>query len=194
MAVAATALVLAAPAHARTTHHSWNTMTLTQRRSVVLGVVRRERIPIHRWLHSRSLTDAWPYHFCRALGTPVPGLVCIHGQRLVDALAVLHRIDVKIAARAAATRPAHLAGWLCIHNGRYPGAAHEGNGWSPNGLYSGPLQMSSGWGGYAVSDWNALPEMKVYADAEAVASREGFRPTWMSGQWPNTYPGCADLF
>lgn len=180
-------------------------MSLTERRVVVVREVRVERSPIRWWLNHRTrvpLSSSGPFRLCRAIGVRAPGPICAHGQRLVHALGVLHRIDDRLAAqaaaRAAAARaaagPAHLAGWLCIHNGAGPGYPHEGTGWNPTHEYSGPLQMSSGWGGYPVSDWNVVPEYEVYADAEAVASAHGFDPGWMSGQWPNTYPPCAGLF
>lgn len=199
LVAAAATLALAASSQASTSHHRWQTMTLKERRVVVVHEIRRQRAPVRWWLHRRrSLEAETVYRFCVALGTSVPGPICVHGQRLVHALGVLHRIDANLAAKAAAARaaagPAHLAGWLCIHNGAYPGAAHEGTGWNPSHDYSGPLQMSSGWGGYPVYDWNTIPEMQVYADAEVVAAQNGFSYTWMSQQWPNTYPPCAGLF
>jgi hypothetical protein len=201
LVAAAATLALAAPSQARNSHHTrWSSMTLHERRVVVVREVARQRAPVRWWLHRRrSLESTNVYPLCVALGTAVPGPICSHGQRLVHALGVLHRIDAKLAARAAAARaaaePAHLAGWLCIHYGRHPGVPgdpHEGTGW--NGQYSGPLQMHPYWGGYPVTDWNALPEMQVYADAEKVAAAQGFSYSWMAGQWPNTFPPCADLF
>jgi hypothetical protein len=98
--------------------------------------------------------------------------------------------------RLAALAPpvAHLAGWSCITNGAYPGAPHEGNGY--NGPYVGPLGMTDPWAGYSSPgpDWHLTPVLVVYAIAEKVAAAHGFDPGWMSGQWPNTYPPCADRF
>lgn len=198
LAAAAAALALAATSQARTTpHHRWSSMTLTERRAVVAREIRRQRIPVRRWLRTRRLAaDANVYHFCAAIGVNAPGPVCVHGQKLVHAIKVERNLDLRIAALAAArAAPTHLVGWLCIHNGRHPGAPgdpHEGRGY--NGAYSGVLQMSAGWGGYPVSDWNTVPDLVVYRDAEAVAAQHGFAASWMIGQWPSTYPPCADLF
>ncbi len=90
--------------------------------------------------------------------------------------------------------PAHLAGWRCITNGAYPGAAHEGNGY--NGSWTGPLGMTTPWAGYMPpgSDWVHSDPVAVYSIAEKVAAAHRFDPVWMRGQWPNTYPPCAGLF
>ncbi len=89
------------------------------------------------------------------------------------------------ARRLAARRPtiAHLALWNCIHNG-------EGNGWDPSGTYSGPLQMTRGWAGYPISDWNTIPLAQVYADAETQYRLRGYSRAWLEGQWPRTSPPC----
>jgi hypothetical protein len=88
----------------------------------------------------------------------------------------------------------HLAGWSCITNGAYPGAPHEGHGW--NGPYSGPLQMTNPWMGYSAphGDWNSIGDRAVYAIADRVAAQHGYSYSWMAGQWPNTYPPCANRF
>lgn len=198
LAVAVAALVLAAPSQARstrTTSHLIRTSTtqaLHFRRAVVVSKVRRERSPVRWWLrHRRTLEGRVVYRPCRALGTGVPGPICEHGQRLVVALHELRAIDAELGLRLtrarAAAAPAHLAGWECIHGG-------EGDGWNPSHDYSGPLQMTSGWEGYPISDWDTIPRMQVYADAEAKAAENGFSYSWMAGQWPNTFPRCARFF
>lgn len=90
-----------------------------------------------------------------------------------------------------APRIAHEALWKCITNGAYPGAAHEGNGY--NGSYSGPLGMTTPWGGHMPtgSDWVHTPVETVYADAEAEYAKSGYSTLWLHGQWPNTSPPCA---
>lgn len=207
--VAATTLTTTSQARS-TPHHRWSSMTTVERRAVAVREIRTNRAPVRWWvgvLKRRFPQAASPgYPLCRAIGVRAPGAICSHGQRLVHALRVLRRIDARIAAAAAARAareaararatagPAHLAGWLCIHNGRGPGYPHEGTGWNPSHEYSGPLQMGGGWGGYPVSDWNALPEEQVYEDAEVVAAAHGFDYSWMAGQWPRTFPPCADLF
>jgi hypothetical protein len=91
-------------------------------------------------------------------------------------------------ARSAASvvssqRHTHYALWNCIHGG-------EGNGWDPSGTYSGPLQMTRGWAGYPISDWNTVPISEVYADAETQYRASGYSVAWLEGQWPNTSPPC----
>lgn len=92
---------------------------------------------------------------------------------------------------------AHLAGWRCITNGAYPGAAHEGNGYNPAG-YSGPLGMTTPWLGHYPpgSDWVHSDPLAVYAIAERerASVRPALRDGWMRGQWPHTYPPCAGYF
>lgn len=94
----------------------------------------------------------------------------------------------------AAVLPAHYAGWSCITNGAYPGAAHEGNGY--NGRYSGPLGMTTPWLGHYPpgSDWVHSSVTAVYWIAEREAARARFAYSFMKGQWPNTYPPCAGRF
>jgi hypothetical protein len=98
---------------------------------------------------------------------------------------------VRRLASASVGGIAHLAGWLCIHNGAYPGAPHEG--YSRYGTYTGPLQMTRPWAGYDL-DWGAMSFTAVYAIAEKVAAAHGFSYSWMAGQWPQTYPPCAGRF
>lgn len=88
----------------------------------------------------------------------------------------------------------HFSGWSCITNGAYPGAPHEGDGY--NGLYSGPLGMTTPWEGHYPPgrDWVHSSISAVYAIAEEVASSHGFNYGWMSGQWPRTFPPCAGYF
>lgn len=191
MAAAVAALALTATAFARTTHHRWNTMTLTQRRAVVARVVRVQRSHVRRWFESRTLADASVYRFCVALGTSVPGPVCVHGQKLTHALTVLRHIDARLTARAAAARQQalvhdHYSGWLCIHSREGAWNANTGNG------YLGGLQMTPGWGGLARPDL-APPSVQI-ATAEYQASLNHWSYTWMQGQWPNTFPPCAGYF
>lgn len=88
----------------------------------------------------------------------------------------------------------HYAGWSCITNGAYPGAAHEGNGY--NGSYTGPLGMTTPWAGHMPpgSDWVHSDVSAVYAIAEQEAAKHGFSYSWMQGQWPETFPPCAKYF
>lgn len=92
------------------------------------------------------------------------------------------------------SRPAHFAGWSCITNGAYPGAAHEGNGY--NGSFTGPLGMTTPWMGHYPPgrDWVHTPAVEVYRIAEAESAKRGFSYSWMVGQWPNTFPPCARFF
>lgn len=106
----------------------------------------------------------------------------------------VHRrvIARKMASRRLRARSpsgvGHWALWNCIHNGRYPGAPHEGN--SSSGTYTGPLQMTSHWDGFPVSNWYYLPIGQVYADAEIAFRQHGYSTYWLEGQWPNTAPPC----
>jgi hypothetical protein len=111
-------------------------------------------------------------------------------RRIVHLLGVVH----KLRGGSSSGRIAHLAGWLCIHNGAYPGAPHEGRG--RNGPYSGPLQMTSPWMGHYPpgGSWDNLSDSAVYAIAESVAAGQHFSYSFMRGQWPNTYPPCASRF
>lgn len=88
----------------------------------------------------------------------------------------------------------HWAGWSCITNGAYPGAAHEGNGY--NGSYTGRLGMTTPWAGHypSTGDWVTTSAEETYGVAEKEAAKHGWSYLWMKGQWPNTYPPCAGLF
>jgi hypothetical protein len=84
------------------------------------------------------------------------------------------------------TRPAHYDGWLCIHN-------REGSWSDDDWPYYGGLQMSEGWMGvvHHANDLSAMAQMWL---AERVASKYGFSYKFMKGQWPNTFPPCANYF
>ena len=84
------------------------------------------------------------------------------------------------------TRPAHYYGWLCIHN-------REGSWSDDGGPYYGGLQMSEDWMG-VVHHANDLSPMEQMWKAENVSAQHGFSYSWMRGQWPNTFPPCADYF
>lgn len=195
LSAAVAALVLTAPLHAaRTPHHRWSSLTLPERRVVVVRDAQRHRFAVRYWLRNREryVLSSAPLTFCRALGVAAPGSVCVHGQRLVHDVALLRRIAAKLAARADAVRVAsHYAGWDCIHNGAYPGAPHEGD--SATGTYTGPLQMTYPWAGYYVH-WHDVSIGAVYAIADRVAAARGYSYAWMSGQWPQTFPPCARYF
>lgn len=96
--------------------------------------------------------------------------------------------------KPARTISGHWAGWSCITNGAYPGAAHEGNGY--NGHYTGRLGMTNPWAGHSPStgDWVTAPIAEVYGVAEAEAVKHRFADWWMRQQWPETYPPCAGYF
>jgi hypothetical protein len=82
-------------------------------------------------------------------------------------------------------RPAHYYGWLCIHS-------REGS-WNDDGApYYGGLQMHEGWGG--VHHANELSPMEQIRLAEREYRETGYSHAWLAGQWPNTYPPCADYF
>lgn len=95
---------------------------------------------------------------------------------------------LRARASTASGGVAHWGLWNCIHNGRYPGAPHEGN--SSSGTYTGPLQMTAGWDGFPVSNWYYIPIPTVYRDAEIGFARSGYSTSWLEGQWPNTAPPC----
>jgi len=84
------------------------------------------------------------------------------------------------------TRPAHYYGWLCIHNGEGAWNANTGNG------FFGGLQAHYGWGGIPRMD--LLSPMQQMWVAEREAGKNGFSYSWMRGQWPNTFPPCANYF
>lgn len=117
-------------------------------------------------------------------------LLSAREHRIVRLLEVVH----KLRGSSGGGGIAHLAGWLCIHNGAYPGAPHEGRG--RNGPYSGVLQMTSPWmGNYAPNgSWDNLSDNAVYALAEREFRGTGYSRSWLAGQWPSTYPPCAARF
>ena len=83
--------------------------------------------------------------------------------------------------------PAHTRGWLCIHGGEGAWNANTGNG------FYGGLQMTYGWMGL-VSNAAVLSPAQQMQAAEIGYRNSGFSDSWMRGQWPNTYPPCANLF
>ena len=96
----------------------------------------------------------------------------------------------RIRARkyALAHRPVaigHEALWLCIHSREGAWNANTGNG------YYGGLQMTSGWGGVARPDLLSPYAQMALAETQYRASH--FSASWLSQQWPNTYPPCAGL-
>lgn len=87
-----------------------------------------------------------------------------------------------------AGRPAHYAGWMCIHS-------KEGAWNDPGAPYYGGLQMSWNWMGVVPGgDAGKLAPMHQMWLAERVSAKYGFSYSWMSGQWPNTFPPCAGYF
>lgn len=120
--------------------------------------------------------------------------VCDRTRRKLLAHRWLHRVASERLAAMAPPAAGHWRGWSCITNGAYPKAPHEGNGY--NGLYSGPLGMTTPWAGYMPPgrDWVHSNVGAVYAIAEKVAATHGFNYGWMHGQWPNTFPPCAAFF
>lgn len=97
-------------------------------------------------------------------------------------------------AKYAPVLVGHVAGWSCITNGATPHSAHEGNGY--NGSYTGWLGMTTPWLGHnpPASDWVHSDQMAVYAIAESEAAARHWSDSFMRGQWPQTYPPCADFF
>ncbi len=95
----------------------------------------------------------------------------------------------RIRARHLATvHPAiaHLALWICIHNGEGAWDSSTGNG------YYGGLQMSYGWGGL-VTDAAQLSPYEQMRAAETGYRTSGYSTRWLEGQWPNTSPPCLGL-
>jgi len=80
----------------------------------------------------------------------------------------------------------HYDGWVCIHNREGAWNSQTGNG------YYGGLQMTAGWGG--VSNAALLSPAAQIALADGVAAQHGYSYSYMSGQWPNTFPPCAGYF
>jgi hypothetical protein len=84
--------------------------------------------------------------------------------------------------------PTHYNGWICIH--RQEGAWYSNTG---NGFYNG-LQMTWNWGHGIVGDPNKYTPLQIMQAAERGYRESGYSSAWMSGQWPNTYPPCSNLF
>jgi hypothetical protein len=124
--------------------------------------------------------------------------ICRHGRHYMkrwgcQAVSWLTRElhQTEAALHPAVSAVSHYDAWACITDGAYPGAPHEGNGY--NGLYTGPLGMTNPWSGYS-GDWVRMGRAAVYAIADRVAAAHGYNDAWMRGQWPQTYPPCADKF
>jgi hypothetical protein len=100
---------------------------------------------------------------------------------------VIHFSKRKLAALLLPPLPAHYSGWICIHNREGAWDAQTGNG------YYGGLQMTYGWMGVVGNAAKLSPLQQMWA-AERVAARYGFSYSFMSGQWPNTFPPCAGYF
>jgi hypothetical protein len=82
--------------------------------------------------------------------------------------------------------PAHYRGWICIHNREGAWNSNTGNG------YYGGLQATYGW--FGVSRMDLLSPLAQMRHAENVARSNGFSYSFMKGQWPNTFPPCANYF
>lgn len=121
--VSITALVLAQSAGATRQHPAsqhvarWHHLSLNQKRVVVVKTIARERAPLRWWLHARSRLPASASGrlvYCASVGTRLPGVICVHAYRMVNAVHVLRRIDSRLAAFARARqRQVPLTGdWL----------------------------------------------------------------------------------
>lgn len=85
----------------------------------------------------------------------------------------------------------HYLGWECIHSREAPVAgwfADTGNG------YYGGLQMEWNWMGVINGGADNYSPMAQMMLAEMEAARYGFSYSFMEGQWPLTYPPCAQYF
>jgi len=141
----------------------------------------------HRWLVAprRSSCKAVPWALsCRRARAQ------LRAHRWLYTLAK-RRYDDLYAAKPVT---GHLAGWRCITNGATPRSPHEGNGY--NGDYSGRLGMTTPWAGHypSTGDWVTVSEAEVYGVAETEAAKHRWSYSWMSGQWPATFPPCASHF
>lgn len=95
--------------------------------------------------------------------------------------------QIRTARARMAPAIGHLQGWLCIHGREGSWTANTGNG------FFGGLQMTDGWMGL-VGQAHLLTPYQQMAAAEEGYRRSGYSSSWMSGQWPNTYPPCAGYF
>lgn len=192
LAAAVAALVLTATASAQAHHQqSWHKMTLIQKRAVVLHDIHVHRSAVRWWIAHRlrqPLASA-PYIRCRAIGIRAPGPICVHGQRLVDALHVKSHIDATLAAlaqaRLLAARPAHYDLWLCIHGGE--GSWHNQD--TGHNSHYGGLQMTIGWDG-RVGNAALLTPLAQMQAAEAGYAAHGYSKAWLQGQWGQTIGPC----
>lgn len=113
-----------------------------------------------------------------------------HDRVTADPWLLRDRAYVRKLARVykLSLRPAHYDGWICIH--RREGAWND-----PGRPYYGGLQMSWNWmSSVPGGDAGKLSPLTQMWIAERVSARYGFSWSWMSGQWPNTYPPCAAWF
>lgn len=201
--VSITALAFASAAGAAQ-HHSarWHHLSLEQKRTVVVKTIARERSPLRWWLHHRTRLPASasaPLVYCTSVGTQLPGAICVHAYRMVNAVHVLRRIDGHLAAIAWKTAHAEelaawssVPGWLhgafaCIH--RYEGSWTSNTG---NGYYGGlqmDLAFQSRYGADYLARWGTADNWPVWAQQKAAArayvSGRGFYP------WPNTARACG---
>lgn len=177
----------AAPKAAFPPQH-WSSMTLTAKLAIVRQDIHRDRTAVAWWLHqARRFPDGVTrrFHRCPALGIRLPGMICLHGQRLVKELKLQTKIE-----RALTPKPtiAHLALWECIHGGE--GAWYDNTG---NHYYNG-LQMTWGWGPLPdsgpLADPNHYTPMQIMAVAEGAYREHGYSRAWLGGQWPQTSPPC----
>jgi hypothetical protein len=143
----------------------------------------------HRWWHTHRYpaTARGQHARCAATGVRMPAWVCWYASAARWTQRELEQTRAKLVPPVG-----HLALWQCITTGAYPGAPHEGNGY--NGQYSGPLGMTTPWAGHMPPgrDWVHSDPMAVYAIADQEAQKHSYSDGWMRGQWPATYPPCAD--
>lgn len=173
-------------------------MTLRQKRVVVVESIRHDRNAVRWWLNHRprlDLTLRIPegvlpgLRVCGNLEIGTPVAICRRSENLPAARLTLQRINRAImAARKAAQRPAHYAGWMCIHGGE--GAWYATN---PNGHYNG-LQMHWSWGYGIVGNPNDYTPAEILAAAENGYAASGHSRAWLNGQWGQTIGPCWAYF
>lgn len=145
LTAAAAALSFAASGNAGTHHRHmarWHHMTLKQKRVIVVKTVNKEHTTLQWWLHNkpRFPEASVPWHHCAAVNARMPGEICFHAQRLVEARHVLVRIDAKLDAAA-------LAASLRAAFGDFQTAAHFADRIWP-GTYQWLIDCSSSEGGH----------------------------------------------
>lgn len=87
--------------------------------------------------------------------------------------------------------PPHYKGWICIHNREAKTAGWQAN--TGNGYFGG-LQMSYNWENVIPGKASNLPAIAQMWAAELIGARSEFSYSFMSGQWPNTFPPCSSYF